>query len=85
MKQNAQNLNYILKYHDTFPESKITVRMQETEVEEKNKEEELKNSKCQSDRACFNEEINEDIENAEVKLLFDIALPFLTKFFTHLL
>jgi hypothetical protein len=47
--------------------------------------EKLKNSKCQSDRACFNEEINEDIENAEVKLPFDIALPFLTKFFTYLL
>lgn len=58
--------------------------MQETGVEEKNKEE-LKNSKCQSDRACFNEETNKDIENAEIKLPFDIALPFLTKFFTYLL
>ena len=57
--------------------------MQETGVEEKNKEE-LKNSKCQSDRACFNEE-TKDIENAEIKLPFDIALPFLTKFFTYLL
>ena len=55
-------------------------------VEEKNKEEESeKNSKCQSDIACFNEEINEDIENAEKKLPFDISLPFLTKFFTYLL
>jgi hypothetical protein len=54
-------------------------------IDEKNKEELEKNSKCQSDRACFNEEINKDIENAEIKLPFDIALPFLTKFFTYLL
>jgi hypothetical protein len=100
MKQNVQNLRDLLKYHDTFSASKATARMQETPVEdkndeqqpssqkidEKNKEEELeKNSKCQSDRACFNEEINKDIENAEIKLPFDIALPFLTKFFTYLL
>jgi hypothetical protein len=100
MKQNVQNLRDLLKYHDTFSASKTTARMQETPVEdkndeqqpssqkidEKNKEEELeKNSKCQSDRACFNEEINKDIENAEIKLPFDIALPFLTKFFTYLL
>jgi hypothetical protein len=100
MKQNVQNLRDLLKYHDTFSASKTTARIQETPVEdkndeqqpssqkidEKNKEEELeKNSKCQSDRACFNEEINKDIENAEIKLPFDIALPFLTKFFTYLL
>jgi hypothetical protein len=99
MKQNVQNLRDLLKYHDTFSASKTTARMQETPVEdkndeqqpssqkidEKNKEELEKNSKCQSDRACFNEEINKDIENAEIKLPFDIALPFLTKFFTYLL
>jgi hypothetical protein len=100
MKQNVQNLRDLLKYHDTFSASKTTARIQETPVEdkndeqqpssqkidEKNKEEELeKNSKCQSDRACFNEEINKDIENAEIKLPFDIALPFLTNFFTYLL
>jgi hypothetical protein len=99
-KQNAQNLKDSLKYHDTSSASKTTLGMQETQIEEKNdehqpssknvedknKEEELeKNSKCQSDRACFNKVINEDIENAEVKLPFDIALPIPTKFFTHLL